>query len=64
MNDPRFPTHEEIKIQVRELVNSNIDGPYKHNCESLNDLIADLIQYRDSVPTVQEYLASNPFNIL
>jgi len=53
----KFPTHEEIYKQMLELFNGNVNYPGMHNRESLDDLISDLIQYRSTLPTVNEYIA-------
>jgi hypothetical protein len=51
----RFPTHEVIYENVRNHVQNNMNCYGQHNRESLNDLISDLISYRDSLPTVEDY---------
>ena len=51
-----LPTHEEIATEIRKFVEAHVDCPYSHNRENLNDLIADLIQYRETLPTVSKYL--------
>jgi len=51
-----FPTHEQIFERVRELFNGNMNHASMHNRESLDDLILDLVQYRESLPLVAEYM--------
>ncbi len=54
-----YPTHEQIADQIMKLVESNLQCPHTHNRENLDDIIADLIQYRDSIPTIVEYIDKN-----
>jgi hypothetical protein len=54
-----YPTHEEIYEQIRKLVNGNCNHASMHNRESLDDLIADLEQYRNTIPSIEEYLEVN-----
>jgi hypothetical protein len=54
-----FPTHEQIADQIMKLVESNLQCPRYHNRENLDDIIADLIQYRDSIPTIEGYIDKN-----
>lgn len=54
-----LPPHEEIATNILKLVKSHVDFHAAHNRENLDDLIADLIQYRDTLPTVQDYIAQN-----
>lgn len=54
----KFPLHEEIYEKMLELFKGNVNSPYQHNRESLDDLIADLEQYRRTLPTADEYLAN------
>jgi hypothetical protein len=56
-NTVNFPTHEEIAEQILKLVNNNL-GFYM-NRENLDDIIADLQQYRESIPSVQDYIDHN-----
>ncbi len=55
----KYPTHESISIEVHKIVKGNMDFHAEHNRESLDDLISDLIQYRNTLPTVNEYLIAN-----
>lgn len=54
-----YPTHEEIAKQILKLVNLNLDHQSAHNRENLEDIIADLKYYRDTLPTVEEYRDKN-----
>jgi hypothetical protein len=54
-----YPTHGEITGQIMNIVNANLSGRCAHNRENLDDIIADLQQYRESIPTVQEYIDKN-----
>lgn len=51
----QYPTHEEIAEQIMKLVNLNLNCPHTHHRENLDDIIADLKYYRDTIPTVNEY---------
>lgn len=55
----QLPTHEEIYEQIRKLVLGNCNHASMHNRESLDDLIADLEQYRDTLPSIGDYLEAN-----
>lgn len=50
-----YPTHEEIAEQIMKLVNLNLNCPHAHHRENLNDIIADLKYYSNTIPTVEEY---------
>jgi hypothetical protein len=54
-----YPTHEEIAEQILKLVNSNLGCPHMHNRENLDDIIADLQQYMERIPSVQDYIDNN-----
>ena len=54
-----YPTHEEIAAQILTLVNGNLNCPCAHNRENLNDIIQDLQRYRESIPTVSDYVEKN-----
>ena len=54
-----YPTHEEIAEQILKLVEANLNCPHAHHRENLDDIIADLMQYRDTIPTVEEYIDKN-----
>lgn len=51
-----MPSHEGIAKEIRHIIECNVDFHAAHNRENLDDIIADLIQYRDTLPTVQEYI--------
>jgi len=54
-----LPPHAEIRDQINKIVQSNLECSFAHNRENLEDVIADLIQYRDTLPTIQEYMDAN-----
>jgi hypothetical protein len=54
-----YPTHQEIEAQILAIVNGDLNHPCAHNRENLNDIIEDLLQYRESIPTVSDYAAEN-----
>ena len=54
-----YPAHEVIADQIMKLVEVNLNCPHTHNRENLDDIIADLMQYRDRIPTVEEYIDNN-----
>ena len=54
-----YPTHEEIAEQILKLVNNNLSCPHTHHRENLADIIYDLQQYVQSIPTVEEYIDKN-----
>jgi hypothetical protein len=57
-----YPTHQEIEAQILALVNGNLGcvcAQAVHNRENLNDIIEDLLQYRESIPTVSDYAEKN-----
>ena len=52
-----FPSHTEIGMTVEAIVHGNaLFDKHQHSRESLDDLISDLIQYRDTLPTADEYM--------
>ena len=53
------PTHAQIAAEVNKLVSLCIDTKHSHNREGLDDLIADLMQYRKQIPTAEEYFNKN-----
>ena len=53
---PLLPTHETISKAVDYIVKMNMDNGFEHNRESIDDLIRDLSQYRDELPTCEEYM--------
>lgn len=50
------PTHSKISAEVHNFVNLCMDTEHSHNREGLDDLIADLLHYRNTLPTVEEYV--------
>jgi hypothetical protein len=50
-----YPTHEEIEKQIRKIVDKHLYHQCAHNRENLDDIISDPMQYRDTVPTVEDY---------
>ena len=56
-----FPTSETIDEKINLLVSESIkfSEGYQHGRETLDDIISDLIQYRKSIATPEEYLAKN-----
>jgi hypothetical protein len=54
-----YPSHEEIEEQINNLVKANLGCQSMHNRENLDDIIADLEQYRDQIPSIDEYLEVN-----
>jgi hypothetical protein len=60
----RFPTHDRINSEMHNIVSRNIHSSppplgREHARETLNDVIADLIQYRDNIASVEEYVEKN-----
>jgi hypothetical protein len=51
------PSHHEIKDEINSLVQGNLKfcDRCQHSREVLDDIIADLIQYRDTLPSVEDY---------
>ena len=60
-NTQRFPIHDRINFEMHNIVSKNIQSSTgrEHARETLDDVIADLIQYRDSIATVEEYIEKN-----
>tara|TARA_B000000557_G_C20488914_1_gene322923 strand:+ start:281 stop:487 length:207 start_codon:yes stop_codon:yes gene_type:complete len=57
--EKNFPSHTNIGMEVEAIVHSNaMFDPHQHSRVSLNQLILDLIKYRDSLPTIEEYAQS------
>ena len=57
----RFPKHDTINSEMHNIVSENIASSVgrEHARETLDDVIADLIQYRDSIATPDEYMKKN-----
>lgn len=51
----KFETHEAILKKISQLVDGNIT-PYEHGRESLDDIINDLIDFRNTLPSVDAYM--------
>jgi len=51
----KLETHTEILVTIHKLVNRNIT-PYEHARESIDDIISDLMDYRDTLPTIDAYM--------
>lgn len=51
-----IPSHAEIAKQVIEFVDLCINTSSSHNREGLDILIADLMQYRNTIASVEEYI--------
>ena len=60
MTIEQHPTHQEVKDQIRNLVEVNFSD-CEHSRESLEDIIADLKTLRDSLPSIKSYM---DFNLL
>ena len=53
----KFLSHTEIGMDVEGIVHGNaFFDKHQHNRETLDDLISDLIQYRKTLPTADEYM--------
>jgi hypothetical protein len=53
-----YPTHEEILSNIREIVDENIgySEGREHSRETLNDIIDDLVRYRNGLPSTDDYM--------
>ena len=61
--EKKFISHTEIGMTVEAIVHSNaLFDSHQHNREALNNLVTELIEYRDSLPTVEEYVKSGRLN--
>ena len=58
-NTTNFATHEEIYAMMLKLFNAHANFKRMHNRENLDDLIADLSQYRDTLPAISDYIEHN-----
>lgn len=54
-----MPSHTEIAEQVTEFVGLCMNTDFSHNREGLDILIADLMQYRNTIASVEEYMDKN-----
>jgi hypothetical protein len=53
-----YPDHEQILSNIREIVDENIghgEG-HEHSRETLDDIISDLVQYRNGLPSTDDYM--------
>ena len=59
-----YPDHEEILSNIREIVDENIgyDEGREHSRETLNDIIDDLVQYRNGLPSTDDYIKGGKYN--
>jgi hypothetical protein len=55
----KYPTHEEIAGRISAIADAHINFTAMHNRENLDDLIADLLKFRDTLPSVEEYIKLN-----
>ncbi len=55
----KYPTNGMVGEAIRKLVDQCLDQDGMHNRESLDELIADLNQYRKSIATCEEYMDRN-----
>ena len=60
-NTQHVHSHDRINFEMHNIVSRNIDSSAgrEHARETLDDVIADLIQYRDSIATSDEYVKKN-----
>ena len=54
-----LPNHEDIAKQINTIMVNNLNHPSMHNREILLDIISDLQQYNNSLPTIKEYVKGN-----
>ena len=55
--EKKFQSHTDIGMQVEAIVHGNaFFDKHQHNRETLNDLIHDLVRYRHTLPTADEYM--------
>jgi hypothetical protein len=59
--DDKYPEHDDLIEKMMDLVAGNIENSREcqHGREILDDVISDLIQYRDTLATPEEYLKKN-----
>lgn len=53
---PEFPPSKSIKKEVDKIVAKNMNFTYVHARKNLEDLITDLIKYKDSLPSEEDYV--------
>lgn len=55
-----YANHEEIKDFIKTTVSGNMKGEeYMHAREILDDIIHDLMDYRDTLATCEQYIKKN-----
>jgi len=56
--DEKYPEHDDLIEKMMDLVSGNIENSREcqHGREILDDVIADLKQYRDTLATPEQYL--------
>lgn len=61
MPQNKYPLHSEVRRQTMDIVHNNFSAGQgrEHSRETLDDIISDLTRFRDSLPTVQDYLDAN-----
>mgnify|MGYP000028917183 FL=1 len=56
--EKEYVSHTNIGMEIEAIVHgTGLFDPGRHNRENLDDLISDLVQYRDTLPTADEYMA-------
>ena len=60
-NTQHFHHHDRINFEMHNIVSRNIESSAgrEHARETLDDVIADLIQYRSNIATVEDYMEKN-----
>ena len=58
MNEDTFESHQEIKDTILNVVEGNF-GDNEHARESLDDIIVDLISFREVLPSIEAYMKSD-----
>ena len=60
-NTQHFHHHDRINFEMHNIVSRNIESSAgrEHARETLDDVIAELVQYRDSIATSDEYVKKN-----
>jgi|TARA_R110000803_G_scaffold22430_1_gene55839 hypothetical protein len=58
MNEDTFESHQEIKDTILNVVEGNF-GDHEHARESLDDIIVDLISFREVLPSIEAYMKSD-----
>ena len=60
--EKEYVSHTNIGMEIEAIVHGTglfdlWHAAGRHNRENLDDLISDLVQYRDTLPTADEYMA-------